>query len=511
MTAALAGLRLGDDRTVVTGAAAGAVIGLLAAVAPLPALGLAAALLAAAGVLALGRRSARAFLATLAGLLVVYAFMGKGGAYIGVAPVYVSEVVLALGLLTLLANLRRLRVGVTELLLVAFMAWGAARTLPYVSQYGIDAFRDAVTWGYGAFALIVAALVARRDILAIVRGYRWFVAAFALLMPVIGIVTKLFDSLIPRWPNTPLGGVPILFFNHGHTGVHAAGVAAFVLLGLYTLRGRTRPLAEAIVWLGWLATVGIVGSLNRASLIAASTGALALGVVRSVRRSLAPAIVMPLVLVALILVNPVFDLGAVRKVSFNQLLDNIGSVFGSSSDPDLESTAAWRLAWWNDIIGYTVDGPYFWDGKGYGINLADADGFQVNWDGSLRAPHNGHLEILARSGVPGLTLWILFQASYVLRLLRGMWFARGHRHPLWLRIETWLLIYWLAAMINLSFDPYLEGPHGGIWFWSLVGLGLATTRLAPLRGGREPVHDTATAAAHPLRVRPEAAGVAAGG
>jgi hypothetical protein len=33
-------------------------------------------------------------------------------------------------------------------------------------------------------------------------------------------------------------------------------------------------------------------------------------------------------------------------------------------------------------------------------------------------------------------------------------------------------------MVVTSFDPYLEGPQGGIWFWSIFGLGLVTMRLA---------------------------------
>ena len=47
---------------------------------------------------------------------------------------------------------------------------------------------------------------------------------------------------------------------------------------------------------------------------------------------------------------------------------------------------------------------------------------------------------------------------------------------LWCRIDAWLLAYWLAILVNTSFDPYLEGPQGGIWFWSILGLGLAAVR-----------------------------------
>jgi hypothetical protein len=40
-------------------------------------------------------------------------------------------------------------------------------------------------------------------------------------------------------------------------------------------------------------------------------------------------------------------------------------------------------------------------------------------------------------------------------------------------------------MINLSFDPYLEGPHGGIWFWALFGLGLGAMRASRTDEGAE--------------------------
>lgn len=70
------------------------------------------------------------------------------------------------------------------------------------------------------------------------------------------------------------------------------------------------------------------------------------------------------------------------------------------------------------VINYTVFGEHFWTGKGFGINLANVDGFQVYADQSLRSPHNGHLTMLARGGVPGLFFWVLLQASFALALFR---------------------------------------------------------------------------------------------
>ena len=35
-----------------------------------------------------------------------------------------------------------------------------------------------------------------------------------------------------------------------------------------------------------------------------------------------------------------------------------------------------------------------------------------------------------------------------------------------------LFVYWCAFMANAAFDVYLEGPLGGIWMWTVYGVGL---------------------------------------
>jgi hypothetical protein len=39
-------------------------------------------------------------------------------------------------------------------------------------------------------------------------------------------------------------------------------------------------------------------------------------------------------------------------------------------------------------------------------------------------------------------------------------------------VGAWALAYWFAMLVDTSFDPYLEGPQGGIWFWAIIGVGL---------------------------------------
>jgi O-antigen ligase len=150
--------------------------------------------------------------------------------------------------------------------------------------------------------------------------------------------------------------------------------------------------------------------------------------------------------------------------------ENIPSDNGAEA---LTTSIQWRLNWWKDIINYTFFGEYFWTGKGFGVNLSEVDNAGGTWFPLLRSPHNGHLTILARAGVPGLALWALIQGAFSIGLLLAYLRARRSQQEWWARVNLWILAYWVAFMVNMSFDVYLEGPQGGIWFWSLFGFGMA--------------------------------------
>jgi hypothetical protein len=117
----------------------------------------------------------------------------------------------------------------------------------------------------------------------------------------------------------------------------------------------------------------------------------------------------------------------------------------------------------------------------HGLNcpasLADDDGFQVNADHSLRAPHNSHITVLARMGIPGLLLWATLQVVFGVQLMAAYFRSRRVGNDFWCRVDIWLLVYWIAMLVNTSFDPYLEGPQGGIWFWAVIGVGMAAINL----------------------------------
>ena len=55
--------------------------------------------------------------------------------------------------------------------------------------------------------------------------------------------------------------------------------------------------------------------------------------------------------------------------------------------------------------------------------------------------------------------------------------ARRLGQTRWQGLFFFLLAYWAALLINGSFDVFIEGPSGGIWFWVVYGVGLAAQRI----------------------------------
>ena len=447
-------------------------LGAATAVNPVAAVIVALLAIVAAGLVLIGGRIPGVFVGALAVMLIGYAFLGRGFAYLGVSPLYLGELALPFALLALARGRIAGRFQPIHVLLLACMAWGALRTIPYIGAFGIDALRDAVTWGYGVYAIVISLILTSDHIAAGVALYRRLIPIFLVWVPIAAALSQL-GSL----PTVPGSDVPIVVFKGGDFGVHLAGIGAFMFLGLYGA-GRVRRLAEPLIWAPWLLAVAVAGILNRGGLVAASMSVAAILYVRAAHRWLALVLVALTLMIPFILVDPKVQLGTGREVSIGQMVDNVTSLFGQGEDPGLEGTKEFRLRWWATIVDYTVAGPYFWTGKGYGINLADDDGFQPTADRSLRAPHNGHIEILARSGVPGLVLWIGLHAAFGLALLRAAARARGRGDIQWVRILGFVFIYWLASLVNASFDPYLQGPQGGIWFWTIFGVGLAAIRMS---------------------------------
>lgn len=412
-------------------------------------------------------RSGDRYLLLLGLALLGYALFARGFAYWGVPPVFVGEIVLGIGIVQLFraSTLPKLAGLPVVWLLCGLVALAVVRMVPYVGVYGIAAPRDSMQILYGLFALIVAALLVERPerIGDLVRQYSVFIKVMLACIGIIYLTFKMAEQSIPYLPWAD-GVARVFEAKGGDIMVHMAGITVFLMVGLM----RRRPLLIAVLVLN----AGIIVVSNRGGMVA-FIAALAVGfVLRPPDARIGKlAYAFAFFLVIGLIVGPVVQIqGGTRDISVEQLWTNIQSVFGQSESDSLEGTKEWRLDWWDQIYNYTVRGEYFWTGKGFGINLAKDDGFLVA--PSLRSPHNGHMTILARMGVPGALLWILLQLAWLATLIRAWWRAREAKASPWMAVFAVLVAYWLAMHLNAAFDVYFEGPMGGIWFWTVFGVGI---------------------------------------
>ena len=404
-------------------------------------------------------------------LLAGLAIGGRGFAYLGVPPLFISEIVLVSGLAVLLLQprWRALIAQPTTLIAICLMGWCFLRSLPYIGVYGIDSIRDLTIVGYPTIGLAVAgAIISNPESIPILIGrYSRFAKVFLSVMPGLWLMGRSLGDSVPGWPWAPHVG--ILDLKPGDMPVHLGGIAALIVVGWFG--GKSLFWTAALVCL-----VGVTGMVSRGGLLAFT---LALGIAFFVQpRSAWPFRMMAVVLI-LLSVAIVFDIRVPmgtreREFSAQQLVDNFASVVSSDDRGDLDDTKEWRLQWWHDIFDYTIGGEYFWTGKGFGVNLATVDGYQVNSDNSLRSPHNGHLTLLARGGVPALALWIILQISWLSTIVLAYINARRRRESNWAMWFGMLAAYWGALMLNAAVDVYFEGPMGGVWYWSIIGLGIGS-------------------------------------
>jgi hypothetical protein len=410
------------------------------------------------------------YLLVLAVLLTGYVIFGKVFAYIGVPPLYIGELVFAFGILAFLHSRCGLATfaNLPNLLLGLLIGWAMLRMLIDLGEYGVEAVRDSVIINYGGFAFVMTAVLLERPQRAsLMIGFLRILGT--ILVPIAPILVMMSDESY----FSSSGQMALSYVKVGTTAVHLGAAALLMLMGFR----RTN-----LVWLGLL-LIGMMAaaSQNRGGMLA-MIAMLSVAVLATGRLRLAGAFLATSV--ALFMVAYVLDVSIptqrTRDISVVQLGENIVSVFGGSQE-NLDTTKQWRTQWWSLIVDYTFSGPYFWVGKGFGINLAVSDGIVSSGVSAvipiLRSPHNGHLTILARTGIIGLTLWLLTLCSWAFVMLTNMVRARRHGDVVWADFFLLVFCYGLGFLIDATFDVTLEGPMGGIWFWTVFGVGTGATMI----------------------------------
>ncbi len=454
----------------------------------------------------------RLYAAVMLTVIFGYMFLGKGFAYlhldIGI-PLFIGEILLLGGALLMLMHLPQvLGRYFTEpalLLQLLFVILGMIGTIPFMKAYGIIALRDAAAYYYSVFMAITFLLLHYNSnyITIFIRRYYQLAAIYVYWVPLAFFLFLWHKELLPVI-TTDSGITPIIGYKAGDMKVHLAGTAVFVFMATLELRryhlGRIK---HRVIWYVLL-FIAIFTGINRGSFLALLCALAVLTIFYRRKIYLVKsAMITAAVLLLVYIINPSVTPPGVgqREISPQLVAASLMTVVqDKSEEAGYSETRNWRLEWWKTIFEETFFGKYFWSGRGFGLNLADAHGFQVSGEegaAKLRSPHNYHLTILARMGVPGLVVWLLLLFVLYRRFIRGVWRARATGDSLKEVLLIWVMAYGAAFLVNSTFDVFLEGPQGAICFWSLMGLGLTVSgkrfKLDPARPaeGGLPVHSAA--------------------
>jgi hypothetical protein len=420
----------------------------------------------------------------LKGLLVVlfgYALLGKEFAYL-----FPGEMLLLVGCVMFIRSQRfgLIASDPTLLLWGLFAFWGLCRTIPFLGKWGFFAIRDAALWGYGLAALLVVAFVNNSSqISRALNAYRKFMVWLIPAILVLLILAFGAEFRPPAPPWAPESTFPLI--KSAEASIHLAGAALFVFLFSDRRSASEKQglgFHRILGFVVWVPSVFIVLLATRAGFIAIMVPIILLSLLKFQRigwKTVALGMAVLILAFGIVETNPITFSIRGRQFSGDEMVADVASIVSNSQHTELEGTKEWRLGWWENIVQYTVFGPYFWTGKGFGVNLAVEDGppGMTSEETALRSPHNGSMTVLARMGVPGEILWLALNLSFVLRMLAAFRRASSAGLRFWTSVNLWILCFWLAAVINLSFDVYVEGPVGGMWFWATMGFGVAALRV----------------------------------
>jgi putative inorganic carbon (hco3(-)) transporter len=265
---------------------------------------------------------------------------------------------------------------------------------------------------------------------------------------------------------------------------HLSAILAVLLPLLVALASNAETFSRrlaAIAGAVWCA-IGLLLCLERSAWIAAAAGLGVLLLLRERRapharaaRSWKPALVLALsgmlIVIGFFVTSDVDALVAHRARQFSTAVRGEDRSFN------------WRLAKWRGAAAMARDRPFLGWGPGHfvlyqhpythlGLSQQDVYQFGASFDDMA---YNDYLQTAAEIGIPGLLLYLLLLASFFTKALRAL-----PRLPGGLRRAT--LVGCVAGVVAYMIDSAANGSwryiECSLFFWLLLGLGVAVIRMA---------------------------------
>jgi hypothetical protein len=414
----------------------------------------------------------------------------RWASYIGVNPVYITDVLLVLAVYLIgMRAIRRpdqvyLRTGHggSPLPLLATLAFVLLR-LVMGADYSLVALRDAFPYLYTAAGLLALYAIRRTGEAGRRNTFRLFVAALV-FHALWFVAQQALPSLPYRLPTLNATQGVHLFTPRPDVDTTLMGVLGALMLWRM-LHGARHPVILGLAYAGTFASVA--ASFTRAGLLGAvvASAYVVLATLsepgRSPHRKLLIVAVVPLVLISGVVAVSFTGVGA-------KLIATVApsAITGNAVASGAEGTTRARSNAWDRLLQWTFsDQQRTTIGVGYGPDFLAQSGASVLLVGAAlgddvrpRSPHDYWLGTLARMGLIGLALVLTAVAQFLIRIWRL-------RSSATLDPATLLMILVpLALIVPASLGVVLESPFAAVPFWWCVGAVLGTPIAARAGSGR---------------------------
>jgi hypothetical protein len=415
---------------------------------------------------------------TLSGYLVLNYGFENVAIHVGSFPVIISYgmmfAALALGVLahkkSVAAALKEPAVlGMLALLLLAFF-----HLVVDVPTYGIWAARDATMCLDGVF--MVLGMVWARKADSTVFLAKWLIVVF--------VVNLIYSFTLP-WGETifswsPQSGVFLsvpLLGNYNGTGDQLLSGALFcICLGGYVL---TRP-RWMMLFLAVAQFLGIAISQVRRMYIATVIVLIIFLLLGEAKKFAKLLILLPSAIIAILLVTAVGGVeipGRIGVVNLDFFKEHIRSISGAEGTPGSSVESRFIMA--DEALQHFYAHPVLGEGFGQPL-LTDID----ETNGSVtRMPHDSSLTYLARLGLVGCAVWIVFHFCLMKRFIYAFRQLRCCDDKRVAAFVLWFFLFYVLFMISSFVEGAFEFPSGAVPFYFFMGfaLGLIRWHLSPTK------------------------------
>ncbi len=421
---------------------------------------------------------------TIVLIMAGYIVLNRGWSYLGIRvgglPLFVGEIAILLGVLSILAKLSdrpkpvRRTIG---LLLVPYGLLGCMHMAGDVADSGLEAIRNfSVVY---SIALIPCGyymalnLQRARRVMQIIGAALLIQMAYTLLYP--------WRTTTSQWSYQFSEGVPFIG-NHASCYLFVIGGILFSFLVAPRLFGWRRLRSGAFILMGVVVMMMIQ---SRGGFLAGFCCILVLGFLgrRHLGRALLGITVTLGLLFGLMSVVGIQLKGDRATVSVDSLTAIMRSSFSDSLEGEMSSSLGrdeinraavrgmagsrdLRLQWWRRIIEENLASTqHTWVGRGFSGTLVTDDlgtGFMV------RHPHNVYITIFARLGIVGSVCFV----GYLFTLF-GQWFLAARRSGPHSEEHRDVMLFFslliLATIVTGMFSPVFESPHFAVPLFFLCG------------------------------------------